>query len=84
MKHIALITGATSGIGEACANVANAIVMYNNSSGMLTSINSQYGLYTNAMSSNSGGTLSVYGRCASSYFTDLAGTYKIRVLGIKL
>lgn len=58
---------------------------YYPSSGTLTQTSStSYGLWGYTIATSSNGSLTIRGRCASTYYTSLSGTYKVRVLGIKL
>ena len=56
---------------------------YYPSSGTLTQTSStSYGLWGYTIATN--GSLTIRGRCNSNYYTSLTGTYKIKVLGVKL
>lgn len=58
---------------------------YYPSSGTLTQTSStSYGLWGYTISTSSNGSLTIRGRCNTSYYTSLTGTYKIKVLGVKL
>lgn len=58
---------------------------YYPSSGTLTQTSStSYGLWGYTIATSSNGSLTIRGRCNSSYYTSLTGTYKISVIGVKL
>lgn len=57
--------------------------LYYNSNGVISAQSSTtYGLWVYTISA-SYGTVTIRGRCSSSYFSSLTGTYKIRILGVK-
>lgn len=56
---------------------------YNSSSALTNAASTTYGLWGYSISTSSSGTLTIRGRCNTSYYTSLTGTYKVRVLGIK-
>lgn len=59
------------------------VEQYYNSSGTLTNLSStSYGLWGYSFSNTT--SLIIRGRCNATYYTSLTGTYKVRVLGIKL
>ena len=58
---------------------------YYPSSGTLSqNTGTTYGLWGYTIATSSNGSLTIRGRCNSNYYTSLTGTYKIRVLGVKL
>lgn len=59
-------------------------MLYYNTSGTATNTSStSYGLWGYTIATSSNGSLTIRGRCNSSYFASLSGTYKIRVIGVK-
>lgn len=55
---------------------------YNSSKTATQAAGTSYGLWGYTIST--AGALTIRGRCNSAYYTSLTGTYKIRVLGVKL
>lgn len=59
-------------------------MQYMNSSGAVTNSSStSYGLWGHSIGNNKNTSLTVRGRCNSSYFSSLSGQYHVRVIGIK-
>lgn len=61
------------------------VQQYYPSSGTLAQISStSYGLWGYTISTSANGSLTIRGSCNKSYYTSLTGTYKIKVLGVRL